>query len=60
VRWCSTYDGRTQGCEDRRSGSVIVPIGDPRDCDDVPRTVRVIEHTLIPSKDGTTLAARKI
>ena len=25
-----------------------------------PRTVRVIEHTLIPSKDGTTLTARKI
>ena len=23
-----------------------------------PRTVRVIEHTLIPLKDGTTLAAR--
>jgi hypothetical protein len=26
----------------------------------VPRTVRVIEHTLIPLKDGTMLAARKI
>jgi hypothetical protein len=25
-----------------------------------PRTVRVIEHTLIPLKEGTTLAARKI
>ncbi len=25
-----------------------------------PRTVRVIEHTLIPLKDGTTSAARKI
>ena len=25
-----------------------------------PRTVRVIEHTLIPLKDGTTLEARKL
>ncbi len=25
-----------------------------------PRTVRVIEHTLIPLKDGTMLAPRKI
>jgi len=25
-----------------------------------PRTVRVIEHTLIPLKGGTPLAARKI
>jgi hypothetical protein len=25
-----------------------------------PRTVRVIEHTLIPLKDGKTPAARKI
>jgi len=25
-----------------------------------PRTVRVIEHTLIPLKDGTTPAAREI
>jgi hypothetical protein len=40
--------------------TVIVPIGDPRDCDDVPRAVRVIEHTLIPLKGGTPLAARKI
>jgi hypothetical protein len=25
-----------------------------------PRTARIIEHALIPLKDGTTLAARKI
>jgi hypothetical protein len=25
-----------------------------------PRTVRVIERTLIPLRDGTTLAARKL
>jgi len=30
----------------------------PCDCHDVPRGVRVIEHTFIPLKDGTTLAAR--
>ena len=28
------------------------------DCHRVPRAVRVIEHTLIPLRDGTTLAAR--
>src|SRR2546428_853802 len=36
-------------------GAITPP---PRPAAAFPRTVRVIEHTLIPLKDGTTLAAR--
>jgi hypothetical protein len=37
-----------------------VQLGIPVIVTTVPRTVRVIARTLIPLKDGTTLAARKI
>jgi len=52
----------TDGRKDAKTtgGSVIVPIGIPVIVTTFPRTVHVIEHTLIPLKDGTTLAARKI
>src|SRR5881275_1949624 len=43
---------------DQLSGFVIVPMGPPVIVTAFPRTVRVIEHTLIPLKDGTMLAAR--
>src|SRR5437660_638148 len=43
---------------DHLSGFVIVPMGPPVIVTAFPRTVRVIEQTLILLKDGTTLAAR--
>src|SRR5207245_8841078 len=43
---------------DHLSGFVVVPMGPPVIVTAFLRTVRVIEHTLIPLKDGTMLAAR--
>jgi hypothetical protein len=53
----------TDGRKDAKTASAVLSscqLGIPAIVTTFPRTVRVIGHTLIPLKDGTTLAARKI
>jgi hypothetical protein len=53
----------TDACKDAKTASAVLSwcqLGIPVIVTTFPRTVRVIEHALIPLKDGMTLATRKI